>query len=172
MSLPLIVNLSHDAADSRRVNSSVRRIYESMGIESKIQNSHLLTDIFGRWPSFHDAEVLRLTLDRGERDNFEPSLEAAVHVFEMTSDVDDKGRYVLNNHVVVRFRFSRIVNLSLEGFNRQNVLQYLEIENLSDREQDKVKFKVLFEGIFGVKAKFHCDSVNLESVEPYVHKQS
>jgi hypothetical protein len=144
---------------------------ESMGIESNIQNSHLLTDIYRRWPSFHDAEVLHLTLDRGERGNFEPSLEAAVHVFEMTSDVDDKGHYDLKNHVVVRFRFSRIVNLSLADFNQQNVLQYLEIENLSDREQDKVKFKVIFEGIFGVKAKFHCDSVSIESVESYARKQ-
>lgn len=76
------------------------------------------------------------------------------------------------NLCLVRFRFSKIINLSLADFNQQNALQYLEIEHLSGRERDKVKFKVLFEGIFGVKAKFHCDSVSIESVEPYVLKQS
>jgi Asp-tRNA(Asn)/Glu-tRNA(Gln) amidotransferase C subunit len=141
-------------------------------MESKIQNSHLLTGIFGRWPSFHDAEVLRITLDRGESGSFEPSLEAVIHVFEMTSEVDDKGYYLLKNHVAVCFRFREIVNLSLEGFNQQNVLQHLAIDHLSDREQDKVKFKVVFEGIFGVEAEFHCESISIESVEPYAREQS
>jgi len=140
-----------------------------LSIESKIENSHLLTDIFGRWPSFHDAEVLNITLDRGERGTFEPSLQAAVHVFEGTSQVDDEGerRYVLKNHVVVRMRFSRIGNLSLADFNQQNVLWSLKIEHLSDRPRDKVKFAVIFHGTFGATAKFHCDAVSIESVEPY-----
>jgi Immunity protein 50 len=143
-----------------------------LNIESKIGNSHLLTDIFCRWPSFHDAEVLNITLDRGDRGTFGPSLEAAVHVFEMTSQIDDDGRYVLKNHVVVRMRFSRIVNLTLTDFNQQNVLGSLGIEHLSDRARDKVKFAVNFQGIFGANAKFHCDSVSIESVEPYSRVQS
>lgn len=145
---------------------------DSMGIESKIQNNRLLTDIFGWWPSFHDAEVLSIALDRGEKNNFEPSLTAAIYVFEITSKVDNEGHYVLRNHTLVRFRFYKIVNLSLSDFNQQNVLQHLDIEHLSDRKQDKVKFKITFSGIFGVKAKFHCNSVSIESVEPYVSKQS
>lgn len=129
-------------------------------------------DIFGRWPSFHDAEVLNIALDRGDRGTFGPSLEAAVHVFEGTSQVDDEGRYVLKNHVLVRMRFSRIVNLTLADFNHQNVLGSLEIEHLSDRAHDKVKFAVRVSGIFGVNAKFHCDSISIEWVEPYSREQS
>lgn len=30
-----------------------------------IAGAELLTSLFGAWPSFHDAEVLRLALDRG-----------------------------------------------------------------------------------------------------------
>ena len=45
--------------------------FESMGIETKIENANLLTDIFGCFPSFHDAEVLRITLDRGDRHDFD-----------------------------------------------------------------------------------------------------
>jgi hypothetical protein len=137
-----------------------------LSIESKIENSHLLTAIFGRWPSFHDAEVLNIALDRGERGAFDPSLEAAFRLYEGTSGMDQEGRYVLKNHVVVRIKFSRIVNLTLADFNQQNALGSLVIEHLSDRERDTVKFRVVFESIFGVKAKFHCESVRIESVEP------
>ena len=144
-----------------------RRNLNPLSIESKIENSHLLTDIFGRWPCFHDAEVLSIALDRGERGAYGPSLEAAVRLYEGTSEVDNEGRYVLKNHVVVRLRFSQILNLALADFNNQNVLGSLVIEHLSDRERDLVKFSVVFESIFGVKAKLHCDSVRIESVEPY-----
>ena len=65
-----------------------------VGVETKIQNSHLLTDVFGRWPSFHDAEVTRIVLDRDET----PYLEATIHVFEMTSQIEH-GAYVLKTHI-------------------------------------------------------------------------
>lgn len=137
---------------------------------ARIKNADLLTDVFGRFPTFHDAEVLRVTLDRGDRSDFGPSLEALIHVFEQTSDVDESGRYVLKNHVLVLFRFSKIVDLQLKDFNQQNVLWNLEINQLSDREPDKVKFKVVFRSSFGVSASFHCEAVSIESVEPYVRE--
>ncbi len=138
----------------------------------KIKNSNLLIDVFGRFPSFHDAEVLRITLDRGDRRDFYPSLEALIHVFEVTREVDESGRYQLKNHVLVLFRFSKIVNLELKDFFLQNVLWDLEIINLSDRERDKVTFKVVFRASVGLSASFHCDAVSIESVQPYVHEES
>lgn len=138
----------------------------------KIKNVNLLIDVFGHFPSFHDAEVLRIALDRGDREYFDPSLQALIHLFEMSREVDESGRYQLKNHVLVLFRFSKVVDLQLREFNHQNVLQNLEIIALSDRERDKVKFKVVFAGIFGLTAVFHCDAVSIESVEPYVSKEA
>jgi hypothetical protein len=137
-----------------------------MGIETKIQNSHLLTDIFGYFPSFHDAEVLRMTLDRGDADSFKPSLQATIHVFHVTPEIDERRRYVLTNHVLATFRFREIVELSLADFNHQNVLQRLSIVDISDRQLERVKFQVLMDGIHGVTAEFQCRSVSVESVEP------
>lgn len=138
-----------------------------MGIEDKIQNGRLLTDIFGRFPSFHDAEVLRVVLDRGNALSFTPSLQAEIHVFEITSQINERGSYVLRNHVLVSFRFLGIAELRLEDFNHQNVLQGLAIADLSDRQLERVKFQVSFGGTFDVSAEFQCRSVSIESVEPY-----
>src|SRR5215213_7267846 len=117
-----------------------------MGIESKIVNGHLLTYVFGRWPSFHDAEVLRLTLDRGEDYSHGPNLQALIHVYEMTSQVDERNMYVLKNHVIVTFRFFEVVEVRLEGFNQQNVLWDLSIIDISDRRLERVKFEASFVG--------------------------
>jgi hypothetical protein len=137
-----------------------------MGIESKIRNSNLLTDMFGRFPSFHE-EVLRVLLDRDGVRPFTPYLEATIHVFEMTSQINERGGYVLKNHVAVTFRFLEIYELALEDFNQQNVLQGLNIIDVSDRQLERVKFEVSFVGIFGLSARFQCNSISIESVEPY-----
>ena len=137
---------------------------------NKIQNSHLLTDVFGKFPSFHDAEVHQFNLLRGETRFFNPMLFATIHVFEMTSQVDEKNRYVLKNHVLVEFRFSKVSDLEIAGFNHQNVLQFLEITEASEADGEETEFEVLFEGIFGVSAKFRCEAVSVESVTPYERK--
>src|SRR6266404_2079953 len=142
-----------------------------MGFEAKIQNSHLLTDIFGRWPSFHDAEVLRILLDRDETKLFSTSLEAKIHVFEMTSEIDERHSYVLKNNVAVTLRFVEIYNLSMKNFNHQNVLQGLSIDDISNPELERINFEVSFDGIFGVSAIFQCNSINIESVVPYVREK-
>jgi hypothetical protein len=137
-----------------------------MGIESKIQSAHLLTNIFGRFPSFHDAEVESITLTRGHKVEFAPELDALIHAFEMTSKVDNTGKYELKNHSLVHFRFLGIDRLDLAGFNHQNVLQSLKIDYVDDKG-GMPKFEIEFVGIFGVDAKFSCKAIKIESVEPF-----
>lgn len=139
---------------------------------SKIQNSYLLTNIFGKFPSFHDAEVHQLNLVRGETRSFNPTLFALIHVYQMTSEVDEKNRYILENHVLVEFRFSKVSDLEIAGFNHQNVLQFLEITETSSAEEENTEFEILFEGIFGVSAKFRCETISIESVTPYEREAS
>ena len=141
-----------------------------MGIEAKIENSRLLTDVFGRWPSFHDAEVLRVLLDRGTPQPYGPWLQATIHVFEMTSQIE-RGAYVLKNHVAATFRFIEIYELELTDFNQQNVLQGLRIQDVSSRQLERIKFEVFLDGNFGVSLSLQCNSISIESVEPYAPDQ-
>lgn len=139
-------------------------------MESKIQNSNLLTDIFGKFPSFHDAEVLEMTLIRGEVHSFSPTLKTLIYVREMTSQVDENNKYILINHVIVEFHFSKIVDIELVNFNFQNVLQSLAIDETTDELRETGNFKVLFDGIHGVSAEFFCEAVSVNSVMPYERK--
>ena len=55
-----------------------------------------LTSIFARWPSFHDAEIHDLHLQRGcinpEDQVYEfPLLTARLHLWLMTRDIRQKG---------------------------------------------------------------------------------
>jgi hypothetical protein len=132
---------------------------------AKIQNIHLLESVFGYFPSFHDAEVLRIVLDR-RGEGILPTMEAQIYVFEMTSEVED-GKCVLKNRSIITFQFIDIDQLALDGFNQQNVLSGLNISDISDDQLEPLKFEVRFEGIFGIDAHFRCRDVRIVRVEPY-----
>lgn len=133
---------------------------------SRIRNSDALTSIFGRWPSFHDAEVLRVRLDRSGVDG--PEMEADVHVFEMTSDVTPEGFYKLRHHTLATLLFSGIDEMSTADFNQQNVLGDLLLKDISERQLEVLKWEVVFEASFGFEARFLCEAISVLRAEPYV----
>ncbi len=102
-----------------------------------VHGAEQLVRVFGYWPSFHDAEVLRFCLDRsGHEGAWGPTAECIVHVFEMTSEVSPEGYYILKNHSLVTFRFLEVVEIELFDFNHQNALWGLEITNIAERQLD------------------------------------
>ena len=103
-----------------------------------ITGARELYDWFGYWPSFHDAEVVTLHLDRAG------SSSLAVHTWEMTKEVDALGHYVLRKHVVVKFVMDDISNLSLEEIKRQNVVFGIQIS----REDES--FKLVLHPCYGI----------------------
>ena len=134
-------------------------------IADKIEYGRLLTDIFGHWPSFHDAEVISIELFRDRKGTSEPSLRAKIHVFEMTPEIDDRGFYILKNHVLATILFRGIDENHVAGFNQQNVLRDLVITDISSRQLERLNFEVRFPSSFGVEAEFKCRAVKVEAVE-------
>jgi hypothetical protein len=79
---------------------------------------------FGRWPSFHDAEILSVHLNR------DGTSTIRIHTWNPTSKVDSEGRFIREREAVVVFEFARIGWLKLDGedADRQNVIAGLTLE--------------------------------------------
>ncbi|WP_165071571.1 Imm50 family immunity protein [Paludisphaera rhizosphaerae] len=139
-----------------------------MDAHSQIVNASAVTEVYGRWPSFHDAEVHWMRLERvgATADDPGPTLEALVHAFEMTTEVGPDGRYVLRNHILVHFRFQEVVDLELSDWGIQNVLFGLAIRDIADRQLERSRFEVEFTSSFGVCALFLCRRVEVMSATP------
>lgn len=118
----------------------------------RISGAEQLIARFGRWPSFHDAEVTRMVLDRRG-----PDLEFTVHVWTTTEALDDRAFYILINHTLVTIRLERLASVDLSDFNRQNVLFGLvfEAENIGD----SAGFRVTFDSSYGVSGTATCARV-------------
>jgi hypothetical protein len=123
-----------------------------------VDGEEKLKEIYGAWPSFHDAEVWSLTYQR-TAEGF--SVIMVIHTFQMTSEIDDTGYYVLKNHARVRIRFAGCSRASLDGFNHQNVLFGIEI---SDRDPagPNPPFQVRFDSSYGLAGSLQCESIVVE----------
>jgi hypothetical protein len=135
-----------------------------------VRNARALTERFGGWPSFHDAEVHSLHLERAGPHG--PSLSAVIHVFEMTSEVAASGHYVLKNHTLVTFRFDDVAIEYLDGFNEQNVLAALHLTPIEESQLDPPTFpnsrlQVVLESSYGLDAGFECATATIVEARPY-----
>jgi hypothetical protein len=109
------------------------------GAEAYIENSERITDIFGRWPSFHDAEVVNLGLWRGDVDSERnasryPALTLEIDHWEMTSEVDEKGFLRLRNRTRSTLEFRDVQAFRMDGFNQQNIMMELILERTEDSD--------------------------------------
>ena len=142
-------------------------------IETLIDGSEKLTSIFGRWPSFHDAEVVELHLWRGdsisERSHPRfPVLTAKIHLWELTNEIDARGYYVLRNHTLATLRFHDVFDLEIKGFSNQNMIFGLPI---TPQERSagpwKRTFAVEFKPVSEFGATFQCSRIEIMETIPW-----
>lgn len=105
---------------------------------------------FGYFPSFHDAEVESIILDRSG-----PS-RLAVRTWDSTDQVDARGYYVHQKHALVTFVMEGIESMSLEGFNEQNALSGISLDRIAEG------YELVLDGIYGVDARFQVRRLRIE----------
>lgn len=125
-----------------------------------IVNSDAVSSAFGFWPSFHDAEVHRVVLDRGSGER--PSITVAVHAFASDGTVDEKGYHRIATSVLVTFRFVDVSESELRDLGPQNVLSSLEFEADSHG-----MVRVQLQPCYGLSGSLLCREVKVESVVPW-----
>jgi hypothetical protein len=109
-----------------------------------------LIERFGRWPSFHDSEVLQMDLRRAG------SSEVKIHIFEMTGDLDERGSYINRNHTIVTFHLIDVEVHELSGFNHQNVLSGIAI-----RKTELAEYEFDLDPIYGVGARLSAKTIGI-----------
>ena len=108
-----------------------------------------LHDWFGFWPSFHDAEIVSLVLNRTGVSLLQ------IHTWHLTNELDEKGYFKCVKDVVVEFKMENIQLLKLEDFNFQNVIFGLELEKRGD------DFRLTLDPCFGLSGVLEMKSVSI-----------
>jgi hypothetical protein len=165
--------------DLSQINPAQRELYARLRAEDSdtpdtvlpITRPELLGEIAGgpqllEWfgghaPSFHDAEVLTLALDR---ENARCNLR--IHAFSMTPEVDDRGFFITKNHVVAAFRFEGVFDLELMDFNEQNAIYSLSLSRTASHH-----LRLEMEPAYGLNGFIEATQLNIE-LEPGIPQKS
>jgi len=101
---------------------------------SELTGSDAVTQWFGGWPSFHDAEVISIFLAR-------------------------KGKSVLRVYpyhpqkpATVDFILEDVTDVELNDFSCQNVINSLKVEKAADQNVDRV-YRVILAPCYGVAGR-------------------
>jgi hypothetical protein len=139
-------------------------------LEKSIHGSEKLTAIFGRWPSFHDAEIHQVFLNRDDADQGQermpPCALLKIHLWEMTNETDSRGYYLQRHHTLVSLMFYDIGELEFRDFNHQNVLFDLSIEEIDSVPADSMAFRVRLDSSFGLAGTFTCKRIEVLEAVP------
>ena len=145
---------------------------------SLVENSGKLTDIFGCWPSFHDAEVLELTYWRGavkpgdwDDSNVFPVLTVKLLILGAT-----QRNFAVAPDAVATIRFHDVEDFKMDGFNHVNQIVELSIIGqepgvVSTGTWFPQHLVVTFEPGFGMQASFRCFRIEVVDamVQPGSH---
>jgi len=141
----------------------------------EIQQAALLTNLFGHWPDFHDAELRILRLDASGHEG--PALEAEFDVAEMSQEVDERGYYRDRQRARTTLRFERVARLRLRDFLYQNVVAELALREAGPDEHDEFfgddplgrrRYRVQWTSSIGCEADFLCDEIRVLTAAPAV----
>lgn len=131
-----------------------------------IEGSEQVLITFGGWPSFHDAEIISVFLDRNpQKGKYGPTATVALHCFQITGEVVD-NRYRTINHNIVTFAFYDVVELRLDhGFGQQNPLSELFISDVHGDQLDNISYAVIFDAHLTCDLRFKCSKIEVLSIK-------
>jgi hypothetical protein len=119
-------------------------------------NQEALEDLFGGWPSFHDAEVQAVRLDSGQQTDGKPSVEVDIHLFDAAGLLPN-GRLKFIRHTLATLRFEGAEAVVLDGFGPQNVLDDLVIEDLGTSAPGAARMLVSLLSSNGLEGSLRCE---------------
>ena len=109
----------------------------------RIDGEELSTQWFGKWPCFHDAEVVNLFLTR--------SGESVVRIYP----------YYPEKPATVEFILSGITDIELADFSSQNVISSLGIEK-TKAQYDHEVCRLTLSPCYGVAGRIDARSLRVE----------
>ncbi|HOW43323.1 MAG TPA: Imm50 family immunity protein [Candidatus Omnitrophota bacterium] len=122
----------------------------------RIINANLVTKKLGRWPDFHDFEVLHVDMDRSG-----PFITLDIYGFQVHKEIDAKGHFKLTNKCIITIRFNEVSDVLFEDFNHQNVLSGLTFADAGSEVKTTLGF------CYGIGGYIVSKTVEVVKVEPY-----
>ncbi len=140
--------------------------------EDVIKDSCKVVEIYVKWPSFHDYEIVRVIFDRNSPEGQRgPHITIYFHMWEIVGKSTEGKSFKYDKHNVVGILFRNVGDYTEQGFNQQNVINDIGI-SLTHDESNNSLYNVLIPDLYGVGFELTCRSIEVVSLERGVPKFS
>ena len=98
-------------------------------VTPNIPGAESVVNWFGKWPSFHDAEIMTLHIDREQG-----ASSMRIRAFALSDRTDSSGHFIRERDALVVFEFTGIRSMRIDGEDAdvQNVISSLQVEHVKD----------------------------------------
>jgi len=118
-----------------------------------IPGGDALVEWFGRVPSFHDAELLEIVLSN------EGVGRLRIYAWNMTSDVDAEGYFILDKHAIVILDLDGVGTVNCTDFDMMpGIIGNLEISKADER------YRIEWDASYGVAGFITAKGVRISFV--------
>ncbi len=133
----------------------------------KVKGYEQILKQFGSWPSFHDAEIVSMLLDRNKGNGLiGPTITLKIHAFNITSEITDGGYYKTINHAVITFYFMDVVDFELKyGFGIQNSISGFYVSDVRKDQLENINFRIEAQTHSTAELDFKCARVEVLAIE-------
>jgi len=120
----------------------------------------VLAEFGGKWPSFHDAEVLRFALERTELSDVVATLRVNLRRYESRGVGTVDYHQALVQSVLIDFLFTGVEDLAVSDFNHQNVIDGITFSHGGSGAPVSVELS----GIYGFDGSWRCSRAEIVGV--------
>jgi Immunity protein 50 len=141
---------------------------------NRIRDANKLVDVYGAWPTFEDAEIVSVALDRGNHKEIvvtgdwasrvAPSMTAKAMVFDSRYGNVEDCKYRL-----VTLRFNGLNQFNMQWFSYQNPIMGIGLRmEIAPGQIDPSIHVEWGDTAMGHEADFYCDSIDVLSIESFL----
>jgi len=134
-------------------------------LESIVENAEPVLAVYGRWPSFHDFEIVRVVFDRTLAEEPDgPHVTAYIHMWQIVGRRPDGRSFVFDKHRIVGLRFCSVGRHGFRWFNNQNAIDDTVVQTSAD-ESGKLLFDIRLPSLHGAELQLICRRARVVSIE-------
>ncbi|TGD77973.1 Imm50 family immunity protein [Hymenobacter wooponensis] len=133
---------------------------ESLAL-ARIVNAEVVRQFFGYWPSFHDAEITKVTFEANR--GYHAAATFVINAFGMTKEGQTNRFSKPVKHCTIELQFIDIQEVEFDCFSHQNVIFDLLIEESGSN------LKCTFDSSVGLDASIVAKEVRVLSLTPATH---
>ena len=131
-----------------------------------IVGTESVVEALGYWPTFHDAEVISFSAERGlpfKKDYSVARLSVQVRKYELFGEGTASYEQRLQKNLLIHFAFRGACEFELSDFNHQNVINSLTVSLLHNDEVANLHVEI--ESIWGFGGSLRCSSAEVERLQ-------